>query len=109
MNDLRDRYNTLVCYILDNGKKFPKKHGNWVKLNLFKDYFLELDSWNGQISFCRGSGEYNEWLGFNGKNIPGSCLGYDADYSCFESNHPLTLDWLLFDVLKVTKIKRKYT
>lgn len=107
MNDnLLNKYTTLVRYIKNNGKSYPKKHGNWYKLDLFKDYFLELDSWNGKTSFCKGSGEYNEWTGFNGISIDKNCIGYD--YGEWKIYHPDTLDWLLFDVLEIKNIEKKY-
>lgn len=110
--ELRDKYNTLVCYILDNGQKFPKKHGNWVKLNLFKDYYLSLDTWNGYISFCKGRGEYNEWLGFGNLGFCESEKRNCDKRICFlggfinnnvdpKPEREETLDWILFEVLDI--------
>lgn len=58
------KYKLLSDFIYKNGKKFEKKHGNWIKLPLFKDYYLSMDSWNGAIKFNRGIGRYEYWLGF---------------------------------------------
>ena len=110
MNELQDKYTTLVRYISRNGEKFPKKHGNWIKLNLFKDYYLSLDSWNSSIDFQRGLGKYNEWSGFGNEykkqDIRISHLG--IDFGVFKCYNERLLDWLLFDVIKVEKIEKKY-
>ncbi len=97
--ELLRKYHLLIRHILKNGKSYPKKHGNWYKLDLFKDYFLELDSWNNKICFCRREGKYNEWTGFNGKSVTERSLA--IDFGGFECYHPETVDWLVRDVLKI--------
>ena len=99
--DIQEKYRALINIIYKKGKKFPKKHGNWIKLDLFKDYYLSLDSWNGCILFNKGNANYNEWTGFghNGEDFSISCLG--GDFGGFRKpDDENTLDWILFDVLK---------
>ena len=67
---------TLVRMIHDHGEKFPKRHGNWIKLQLNGSWFLEMDSWNKQIYLKQGLGDpknkdlnhFNDACGFEGKN-----------------------------------------
>ena len=36
----------LHNYIYKYGEKRDKKHGNWIKLHLFDNWFLQMDTWN---------------------------------------------------------------
>lgn len=71
----KDLHSQIFRQIISKGQKFDKKHGNWYILWLDKDNFLELDSWNCAIKHKVGSGEYNYWIGFEGKQI--QYLGID--------------------------------
>ena len=86
-------YNHEVLYhlIKKHGEKFPKKHGNWIRLNLNGDWFLEMDSWNGYVTLKQGNGEpknkpsnplFNDVCGFQGKKW--LFLG-GKNTSCFDS------------------------
>jgi hypothetical protein len=101
----KETYKLLVGNIYKYGKSFPKKHGNWIKLALFKDYYLSLDSWNGKVLFQRGEGYYNEWTGF------GAEFGKEDKYICFlggdfgefiEPEREETLNWIVRDILKIS-------
>lgn len=97
-----DKYKLLRNYIFKNGKKFDKKHGNWIKLPLFKDYYLSMDSWNGRIDFQKGFGEYEYWLGFgnqfNKEDKFICCLG--GDFGGFRTpDREETLDFINLEVL----------
>lgn len=61
-------HHAIVKLIKLHGLKFFKKHGNWYKLELGPGHLLQLDSWNSQIKIIYGSGNYNEWLGFENKD-----------------------------------------
>lgn len=58
LNDIRN-------ILLNNGEKFPKKHGNWIYLKV-SDGFFSMDSWNGAIWHHNGEPEYEYWTGFTG-------------------------------------------
>ena len=101
----------LLNYIHKHGNSFPKKHGNWIKLKLFKDYYLSLDSWNGYISFCKGKGEYDKWLGYGklGFSEPEGRQPDSDKRICFlggnmkdcKPTREETLKWIVLDVLKI--------
>lgn len=61
-----ERFYILRNIISTFGEIKSKKHGNWIKLNLFNDYFLELDTWNSSILLKQGNGKYKYWTGFEG-------------------------------------------
>lgn len=68
-NNTENCYNYIYIVMHHHGIKYYKKHGNWIRLDLHNGFFYEMDSWNGAIKLKRGSGEYNEWNGFEGKTI----------------------------------------
>lgn len=39
----------LTDLIKKYGERHPKKHGEWYRINVFDDYYLILDTWNGEI------------------------------------------------------------
>ena len=72
----RERHLYLYRLIMDHGQHLPKRHGNWVRLDLNGDFFLQLDSWNKAINLKRGAmAEFNEWTGWKARTI--SYLGLD--------------------------------
>ncbi len=73
-----------LCY--SKGKAFRKRHGNWIRVSLLNNYFLQLDSCNSCIQLKKGSGLYCYWTGFEGDLI--STIG--GDFGGFYSK--LTLD-----------------
>ena len=63
------RYDALAHEVFLRGAHFPKDHGDWVRLRLGGDLFLELDSWGRHLTLKSGSGEYGRdsvVLGFEG-------------------------------------------
>lgn len=66
---LENYHDILANLIYKYGEKFEKKHGYWIKLNLEDNKFLEMDSHNHGITLKMGSGDYDKWLGFFGKEI----------------------------------------
>jgi hypothetical protein len=61
----RERYRFLSGLIWDHGLRMPKRHGNWVRLDLNGDFFLQLDSWSRAIDLMRGDKEqFNEFIGW---------------------------------------------
>lgn len=75
MSQAEQYHSELVSLIHELGEKFPKKHGNWIKLNLDNNCFLQMDSWNKQIHLKQGTGipknkelhKFNDVCGFEGK------------------------------------------
>lgn len=88
-------HNDLVAALLNKGECFPKKHGQWVRYWISKTQFLMMDSWNKAIYLREGTGEYEYWCGFSGKQklYFGNCWGgfesevapqvYQSALSCF--------------------------
>ena len=68
MNEEYKLFKELKSYILKNGERYNKKHGNWIKLQYTNNLFFQLDTWNSSIKLKEGNGEYEYWTGFNGKN-----------------------------------------
>lgn len=60
---MKESANPLRVLIMNRGEKFPKKHGDWYRLNVWGDYYLVLDTWNGAIDVhkgeCKDSGTEN--------------------------------------------------
>jgi hypothetical protein len=72
--------------ILKYGERFPKKHGEWIKLQFTNDLFFEMDSWDSAIWLTKGITECDYWNGFNGEaqaylglDFGGLEIKYDAD------------------------------
>jgi hypothetical protein len=82
---LEKTYARLVEVVWDKGERFPKGPGNWIRLILSRNNqaFLELDSWQKNLSLKTGSGEYlSPQLGFAGikiENIGDLCF----DFHCY--------------------------
>lgn len=60
----KEIYSELIDIIINYGEKKDKKHGNWYKLPIFGDYYLEMDSWNKRICVNNYQSEYCYWNGF---------------------------------------------
>jgi hypothetical protein len=61
----RERYRFLSGLIWDHGLRRPKRHGNWVRLDLNDDFFLQLDSWSQAMDLMRGDKEqFSEVIGW---------------------------------------------
>lgn len=73
--------------IIEHGNIQPKKHGNWICLELDDETFFSLDTWNGAIHYKSGKPQYNYWLGFEGKEI--AYLGLAS--TAWRGNDPLPL------------------
>ena len=76
MNNLKERYNHLVKLIRDNGTYFPKRHGNYVLLNYFDNYYFELDTWNSSISITSSDNIDDFGIKSNGYKTL-KCIGID--------------------------------
>jgi hypothetical protein len=81
--NLKKYHDRLVRLILKYGEHYRKKHGEWVKLNLEGEKFLELDTWNEAISLKSGSGEYEYWTGFEPRQ---SLIYFGIDFGGFSSH-----------------------
>ena len=57
MKTYKEYHDKIVDLIFKYGIKYPKKHGNYIKLPFYKDSFFEMDSWNKSIHLKVGSGE----------------------------------------------------
>jgi hypothetical protein len=67
---LENYHDILTHLIYKHGKKFEKKHGYWIKLDLEDNKFIEMDSHNQAITLKMGSGEpYDKWMGFPGEKL----------------------------------------
>ena len=44
----------LMKIIRARGEIFPKKHGAWLRLYVYADNYLLLDTWNGEIYHHKG-------------------------------------------------------
>jgi hypothetical protein len=68
-------YELIRDLIYKYGKRFKKKHGEWIKLQYTNDSFFEMDSWNRRIILKQGNGDYEYWMGFRGEVK--ECIGID--------------------------------
>jgi len=101
-------HNTLVGLIHKHGEKHLKKHGNWIKLTLNSDWFLEMDSWSSQIYLKQGCGKprnkdlsrFRDVCGFEGK----TWLSLGSNFGGFEGE---SKSWQIYAminrVLNLTK------
>jgi len=65
MNDYKkNTYYHLVKKIKQKGEYRPKRHGEYLILNLFEGYYLELDTWNNGICVYK-DGKYKYSLGID--------------------------------------------
>lgn len=61
----RDAYNRLALLIMNTGEVFQKNHGVWVRLKLYDDLWLMMDTWNKSIKVVKGQCDYdNMYTGF---------------------------------------------
>ena len=56
----KEIYYTLVDRVRKQGESRPKRHGEYIKLSVYDNYYLELDTWNSSIyvydgESCKGS------------------------------------------------------
>ena len=66
------RYDALCHEVFLRGAHFPKDHGDWVRLRLGGDLFLDLDSWGRHLTLKSGTGAYTRdsvVLGFEGTKV----------------------------------------
>lgn len=67
-NNLKENiHKELIKNIKRYGQVLPKKHGQWVRLQLIGEYSLRLDTYNGSITIQYITGEYNYHIGFSSK------------------------------------------
>jgi len=69
-----DVLESIAALIQFYGEKMPKKHGNWICLDLGGQFF-QMDSWNGAIYFMTGKPVYEYWTGFSGDGNKSVYLG----------------------------------
>ena len=55
----KQAHKRLASLLFEKGERFRKRHGNWIRLRLKGDYFLQMDSWNEAVRIKKGSGEPN--------------------------------------------------
>ena len=78
-----NKYKELVNLIHKYGEKYPKKHGNWIKLHYIKDYYFCMDSWNERISLYKNP--IIEYWNIEGELI--CTLGIDfGGFKCYVEN-----------------------
>lgn len=75
----KELYYTLVNKIEKKGEYRSKRHGYYVKINVYDDYYLELDTWNKSI-FVFKNNNFKYSLGI--------------DFGCFYCNIIMVKFWL---------------
>lgn len=53
----KQRYYKLVKLIRNNGKSFRKRHGEWIRVKIYNNTWLVLDTWNSCITVHKGACE----------------------------------------------------
>jgi hypothetical protein len=94
-------YTKIANEIFDNGERYPKKHGNWMRLKLDNDEYLCMDTWNRAIHLVKNAVYDNQWTGFTGEDV--AYLG--LDFGGFHSYFNLTY---LRSVLKRCKNNEEF-
>ena len=61
---MKIRYYKLVNIIKKHGTPRPKRHGEYIKLKMFGEWYLELDTYNNSI-YVYNADTYNYSLGSN--------------------------------------------
>lgn len=56
---LEEAHAKLVSLIIKKGETFRKKHGNWIRIKLYDDLWLTLDTWNKAILLVKGKCTYD--------------------------------------------------
>lgn len=80
---------SIASLIRSSGEPMPKKHGNWIVLQV-GDHFFSMDSWNGAIEYKSGEPKYEYWTGFSGDGKESVYLGLSD--SSWRHNDALPLD-----------------
>lgn len=91
---LHDR---LVRFLLENGERFDKKHGNWIKFQISSNKYLQMDSWNKAIELKEGNAEYNYWTGFSGVRR----IYFGIDWGGFSPSVPIQVYNSMLSCLKI--------
>lgn len=79
-------YKQLRSFMFLFGEKFKKKHGDWIRLHIYNDLWLIMDSWNGAIKAVHEEPIYdNMFTGFKGyklfEYLGGEFGGFSTDVS----------------------------
>ena len=77
--DNKETYYELVRRIKQQGQARPKRHGQYIKLPIYDNYYLELDTWNSSVYV------------YDGEKYKGS-LG--IDFGGFQCDITMTKFWL---------------
>lgn len=64
MKDNKELYYSLVHEIKQRGIKRDKRHGNYIKVNVYDDYYLDLDTWSKAIVVYQNDKEI-DYLGID--------------------------------------------
>lgn len=67
--ELHKLHDKLVHLIIKYGERFRKEHGNWIKLKLEGNKFLQLDTWNGNPNLKWAAGNMNIGQGLNRERL----------------------------------------
>lgn len=60
----------LASELYKKGERFPKKHGEWIRMKTFDNLWLVMDSWNKAIHVCKGEPVYdNMYTGFKKNKV----------------------------------------
>lgn len=70
----KQTHKRLASLLFNKGERFRKRHGNWIRLHLKGDYYLQMDSWNKAVEIKKGSAKPNhpnssDVGGFKGKSL----------------------------------------
>ena len=74
----RDFYYRLVNQVEQNGVARPKRHGQYISIEMFDGYKLELDTWNKSVYVYKNN-KYIDSLGI--------------DFGGFNCNLPMVKFW----------------
>ena len=75
---MKELYYSLAAFIASRGISRPKRHGEYIKLHIYDDYYLELDTWSTAIVVLNN--DKREGLGI--------------DFGGFECNGVMVKFWL---------------
>jgi hypothetical protein len=65
-NRIQEKYKNFASMIYEHGERFPKKHGEWVRIQYTNEYYFVIDSWNSCISMVKNPKYKDIYNGFTG-------------------------------------------
>jgi hypothetical protein len=79
---MQNKHRDIASFIINQGEKYPKKHGEWIKYKLVGNIYLTIDSWNESIWIIRNAKYDNYWTGFSGEKIKYLGMDFGGYESC---------------------------